>query len=167
MCFICFRLSLQCNKLESVGHCLWGKLHHDAINFFRNLEIVFCAAFMLEASLWRFHRCQSKERFIFILMKTKHLIDIMMFGVVTSSGYIMPPFIFLHDLRLNMNTYIKCLEELVLPWIEKVAAGRPYVCQQDSALCYTSRRNPFWRSDNFSDHITRLPNSPDSNPFDY
>ena len=38
----------------------------------------------------------------------------MVFGVVTSDGDVMPPFIFPHGLRLNMEANIKCLEELVL-----------------------------------------------------
>ena len=38
---------------------------------------------------------------LLILMKTKHLIHIMMFEVVTDDGDAMPPFIFTHSLRLN------------------------------------------------------------------
>ena len=40
---------------------------------------------------------------------------------------IIPLFIFSYGFRLNMYTYIKCLEEIVLDWIEKIAAERPYV----------------------------------------
>ena len=53
----------------------------------------------------------------------------MMFGVVTSIGAIIPPFIFPLELKLNMEANIKCLEKVVLPWIDMVAAGRPYVWQ--------------------------------------
>ena len=52
----------------------------------------------------------------------------MVFGMVTSNGDIMPPFIFPHSLRLNTEAHIKYLEEIVLAWIERVAAGEPYVC---------------------------------------
>ena len=34
---------------------------------------------------------------------------------------------FSHDLKLKIKAYIECLEKLVLPWIERVASGRPYV----------------------------------------
>ena len=54
-----------------------------------------------------------------IVMKTKHLVHVMVFGVVTSNGDVLPPFISPHSLRLN----IKCLEEVELSWIERVAAG--------------------------------------------
>ena len=48
-------------------------------------------------------------------------------------------YIYIKHIRLNKETFIKCLEEVVLPWIERLAAGRPCVWQQDSAPCYTSR----------------------------
>ena len=38
MCFVCFRSCLLCSKLESAGHCLWGKQNHDAIHSSRNLK---------------------------------------------------------------------------------------------------------------------------------
>ena len=52
---------------------------------------------------------------------------LVMFRVVTCDGDVMSPCIFPHDLRLNMETKIKCLEEVVLSWVERVAAGRHYV----------------------------------------
>ena len=57
-------------------------------------------------------------------MKIKH---IKVFGVVTSDCDVMPPFIFLYGLRLYIEAHIKCLEEVVLPRIERMAAGRFYV----------------------------------------
>ena len=60
-------------------------------------------------------------------MKTKHLVNIMMFGKVTSNDDIMLPFIFPNGIRINMKAYIKCLEEVILPWIERKAAWKPYI----------------------------------------
>lgn len=37
------------------------------------------------------------------------------------------PDVFGYDLRLNTAAYIKFLEKLVLPWVNTVIAGRPYV----------------------------------------
>ena len=68
-------------------------------------------------------------------MKTKHLVKIMEFGVITHDGEIMTPFIFPHG--LNTEAHIKCREEVVMLWIKRVADGRPYVWQQDSAPCHT------------------------------
>lgn len=44
---------------------------------------------------------------------------------------------FSHSLRLNTEVYTKCLEEVVLPWVMRVAARTPYVWQQVSAPYYT------------------------------
>ena len=53
-------------------------------------------------------------------MKTKCPVH-MVFGLVTCNGGIMPPFFFPHGLRLNIEAYIRCLGEVLLLWIEKVA----------------------------------------------
>ena len=59
-----------------------------------------------------------------VLMKTKHLIIIMVFGVINSDSDVMHPFIFSYGLRLNTEAYTKCQEAEVLTWIKRVAAGR-------------------------------------------
>ena len=59
----------------------------------------------------------------------------------------MPPFIFSCGLRLNMEAYVKCLEEML-------SARRPHIWQQDSVPCHTSRRTQCWLSKNFCDYIT-------------
>ena len=45
-------------------------------------------------------------------MKTKHLTNIMVFGLVTSNSDVMSPSIFPHGLKLNTEAYIKFLMEL-------------------------------------------------------
>ena len=74
------------------------------------------------------------------VMKTKPLVRITVFGVVTSDSDVMPLFIFLHDLRLNTVAYIMCLEEVALFWIERVAVERPYTWQQDFVPYNTGRK---------------------------
>ncbi len=61
------------------------------------------------------------------MTKAKHSVHIMVFGGITREGDVRPPFIFPLRLRLNTETYLKCLEEVVLLWIERVVAGRPNV----------------------------------------
>ena len=58
------------------------------------------------------HQIMSVEYFLSVVpieMKTKHPVYIM-FGVVINNGNIMPPFIFPHGLRPDIEAYIKCLE---------------------------------------------------------
>ena len=56
--------------------------------------------------------CESDDRIIFILIKTKHSVHIMVFGVVTNDSDLMIPLFFPRGLRLNMEAYIKCLLEV-------------------------------------------------------
>ena len=58
-------------------------------------------------------------------MKTKHPVHIMVFGVFTSDGDM--SLIFPHGLTLNKKADIKCLEEVALAWVERVAAERPNI----------------------------------------
>lgn len=44
----------------------------------------------------------------------KHLINIMVFGVLACDGDVKPPFIFPHGLTLNTETNILCHNEVVL-----------------------------------------------------
>ena len=46
----------------------------------------------------------------------------------------MPPHFFREGLRLNSDAYVELLITVVMPWITRVANGRPYVWQQDSPL---------------------------------
>ena len=104
------------------------------------------------------------------VMQTKFPATVMVFGVVSSKGHVMPPYIFPKGLMVNTVEYLKVLEMHLLHWIRKVAAGRPYVRQQDSAICHTSRKMQLWLSDNFVDFFPPdvwPPNSPDLNPMDF
>ena len=63
----------------------------------------------------------------------------MVFGVVTRDGDIMPPFIFHHNLTLNMDALIKHLEKEVLSWIKRLAAGRSYLPNPSIRAGYDTR----------------------------
>ena len=75
---------------------------------------------------------------VLIVMKSKQPVHIMVLGVVTSNGDMLP-FIFLYCL-IHKEAYIKCLKEVILAWIKSMATGRPYIWQQDSATYHTIRR---------------------------
>ena len=117
------------------------------------------------------NHCQnSVQQNVLIMRKTKYPVYIKVFGVVIYDSNVMLPFIFPHSLRFKTEANIKWLEEVVLPWIEKVAAGRPEFWQYDSVPCYTSKRILSWVSENFCDYITLNiwpPNFPACKPLDY
>ena len=72
------------------------------------------------------------------VMKTKFPATVMVFGVVSSEGHIMPPHIEV-GLKVNTKVYLDVLKSVVIPWCNQVAGGRPWVWQQDSALAHKSK----------------------------
>ena len=76
--------------------------------------------------------------------KTKFLATVMVFGVVSSEGHIMPPHIFEVGFEVNVKVYLDVLKIVVIPWCNQVAAGKPWVWQQDSAPAHKSKETQAW-----------------------
>ncbi|QQP54168.1 Uncharacterized protein FKW44_006909 [Caligus rogercresseyi] len=72
-----------------------------------------------------------------IVAQTKFPAAVMVFGIISSDGDVMPPHFFPKGLRLDSEGYVALMKD-------KVAAGRPYVFQQDSAPCHTSHKTQKW-----------------------
>ena len=95
------------------------------------------------------------------VMKTKFPAMVMVFGVVSIEGHIMPPHIFKVSLKVNTKVYLDVLKSVVISWCNQVAGGRPWVWQQ---------RDPGLASEGVLRLCTLLslaPPSPDLNPLDY
>ena len=73
------------------------------------------------------------------VMKTKFLATVMVFGVVSSEGHIMPPYIFEVGLKVNTKVYLDVLKSVVISRCNQVAGGSPWVWQQDSELAHKSK----------------------------
>ena len=54
------------------------------------------------------------------MMKTKFPATVMVFGVVSSEGHIMPPHIFKVGLKVNTKVYLDVLKSVVIPWCNQV-----------------------------------------------
>ena len=78
------------------------------------------------------------------VMKTKFPATVMVFGVVSSEGHIMPPHIFEVGLKVNTKVYLDVLKSVVIPWCNQVAGGRPWEWQQDSAPAHKSKETQAW-----------------------
>ena len=78
------------------------------------------------------------------VMKTKFPATVMVFGVVSSEGHIMPPHIFEVGLKVNTKVYLYVLKSVVIPWCNQVAGGRPWVWQQDSVPAHKSKETQAW-----------------------
>ena len=73
------------------------------------------------------------------VMKTKFPATVMVFGVVSSEGHIMPPHIFEVGLKVNTKVCLDVLKSVVIPWCNQVASDRSWVWQQDSVLTHKSK----------------------------
>ena len=65
------------------------------------------------------------------VMKSRFPATVMVFGVVSVEGHIMPPYIIEVGLKVNTKMYLYVLKGVVIPWCNQVAGGRPWVWQQD------------------------------------
>ena len=61
------------------------------------------------------------------VMKTKFPATVMVFGVFSSEGHIIPPHIFEVGLKFNTKEYLDVLKSVVIPWCNQVAGDRPSV----------------------------------------
>ena len=86
----------------------------------------------------------SNNRDVPRLMKTKFPATVMVFGIVSSEGHIMLPYIFEVDLKVKTKVYLDVLKSVVIPWCNQVAGGRPWVWQQDSAPAHKSKETQAW-----------------------
>ena len=103
-------------------------------------------------------------------MKTKFPATVMVFGVVSSEGHIMPPHIFEVSLKVNTKVYLDVMKSVVIPWCNQVTGGKPWVWQQDLAPAHKSKETQAWLQKECYDFVPFShwpPSSPDLNPLDY
>ena len=106
------------------------------------------------------------------VMKTMFPATVMIFGVVSSEGHIIPPHIFEVGLKVNTKVYLDVLKSVVIPWCNQVVGGRPWVWQQDSAPAHKSKETQTWLQKKCYDFVNCVPfshwppSSPDLNPLD-
>ena len=104
------------------------------------------------------------------VMKTKLPATVMVFGVVSSEGQIMPPHIFEVGLKVNTKVYLDVLKSVVIPWYNQVAGGRSWVWQLDSVPAHKSKETQAWLQKECYDFVSfsHWPrSSPGLTPLDY
>ena len=87
------------------------------------------------------------------VMKTKFPATVMVFGVVSSQGHIMPPHIFEVSLKVNNKMYQDVLKSVMTLWCNQVAGSRPWVWQQDSAPPHKSTETQAWLQNESYDFV--------------
>ena len=112
----------------------------------------------------------TNNRDMLRVMKTKFPATVMVFGVVSSEGHIMPPHIFEVGLKVNTKVYLDVLKSVVIPWCNQVAGSRPWLWQQDSAPAHKFKETQVWLQKECYDFVPFShwsPSSLDLNPLDY
>ena len=105
-----------------------------------------------------------------IVMSTKFPATVMVLGVISNEGDVMPPFFFPKGLKINADEYLKVMNDVVKPWMDTVAGGRHYIFQQDGAPAHNAKKTQDWLRENvpaFWGKEVWPPSSPDCNPLDY
>jgi AraC-like DNA-binding protein len=105
-----------------------------------------------------------------VIGTTKFPASLHVLSVVSSEGDVMPPHFFQKGETVTKEVYLRVLQAVVKPWMDKVSHGRPYVFQQDNAPAHTSHLVQDWLSEHVSmfwDKNSWPSNSPDLNPLDY
>ena len=109
------------------------------------------------------HWIATNNRDMLRVMKTKFPATVMVFGVVSSEGHIMPPRIFEVGLKIITKIitkmYLDVLKSVVIPW-----------CSQDSAPTHKSKETQAWLQKEYYDFVPFShwpPSSPDLNALDY
>ena len=87
------------------------------------------------------------------VMKTKFPVTVMVFGVLSSEGHIMPLHIFEVGLKVNTKVYLDVLKSVVTPWCNRVAGGRPWLLQQDSEPAQMSKETQAWLQNECYDFV--------------
>ena len=131
---------------------------------------------LYRSNLWQRDHCQhfrwiaTNNRDVPRVMKTKFPTTVMVFGVVSSEGHIMPPHIFEIGLKVNTKEYLDVLKSVVIPWYNQVTGGRPWLGPQDLAPAQKSKETHSWLQKECYDFVPFsywTPSSPDLNPLDY
>ena len=107
---------------------------------------------LYRSKLWHQEHCQhpqnanlaTKNRDVSRVMKITFPATVMVFGVVSSEGHIMPPHIYEVGLKVNTKMYLNMLKSVVISWCNQMAGGRPWVWQQDSAPAHKSKETQAW-----------------------
>ena len=94
---------------------------------------------------------------------------VMVFGVVSSEGHILPSHIFEVSLKVNTKVYLDVLKTVVILLCNQVAGDRPWVWQQFLALAHKSKETQAWLQKECYDFVpfSHWPSSPELNLLDY
>ena len=112
----------------------------------------------------------TNNRDVPMVMKTKFPATVMVFGVLSSEGHIMPPHIFEVGLKFNTKVYLDVLKSGVVPWCNQVTGWQTLGVVPGLGAGLQVHRDPGLASEGVLRLCTLLslaPSSLDLNPMDY
>ena len=113
--------------------------------------------------------CRDPEE-VPIVMCSKFPATVMVLGVMSNEGDVMPPHFFKKGESVTSEVYINIMRTVVKPWMDQIAGDRHYVFQQDGAPAHTANKTQEWLAGNLPEYWPKEvwpPSSPDCNPLDY
>ena len=130
---------------------------------------------LYRSKLWQQGHCQRPQnanldyRDVPRVIKTKFPAPVMVFGMVSSEGHIMPPHIFEVGLKVNTKVYLDVLKSVAIPWCNQVARGREWVWVRTRRRSTSPKKSRlgFRRSATTLYPSLTAPSSPDLNPLNY
>ena len=123
-------------------------------------------ASILKMQIW----IATNNRDVPRVMKTKFPATVMVFGVVSSEGHIMPPHIFEVGLKVNTKVYLDVLKSVVIPGVIRWPVADPGCGSRTRRRPTKSKETQAWLQKEYYDFVpfSQLPpSSPDLNPLDY
>ena len=105
-----------------------------------------------------------------IIMRTKFPASVIVQGVVSNKGNVMPPHNFKAGLKINADVYLEVMLTVVKPGMDRVAAGGPFIWQPDGVPPHNTNKKQQWCTENlpfFWETEVWSPSSPDCNPLDF
>jgi transposase len=113
--------------------------------------------------------CSEPEE-VPVVMTPKFPATVMVLGVISSDGDVMPPHFFEKGQRITAEVYVDVLSTVVEPWMRQIAGDRHFIFQQDGAPAHTANKTQKWLREHLPEFWEKEvwpPNSPDCNPLDY
>ncbi len=81
-----------------------------------------------------------------MVFRTKNPAAVMVLGVISSEGHVMPPHFFSVGLKINAEVYLAVMKDVVVPWINRVMDGGIWTWQQDGAPAHRAKKVQAWLS---------------------
>ena len=159
--------AMKARRLERSELLITSLKHRDAsqIRFFS--DKIFCVD--VKISHQNDRRICKDPADIPVIGAAKFPARVHVLEVISNEEDVMPPQFFGKGQNMMKEVYLDVMKTMVKPWMVQVAAGKPWLYQQDRAPAHTSKLVQTWCDENLDMFWSKEfwpPSSPDLNPSD-